>query len=373
MNEQHLHIITHDVPYPADFGGVIDAFYKIKALSKIGIKIKLHCFTNKRSEQLILEEYCETVTYYPRKIIRGFSFKLPYIVASRNDKKLLENLQRDTFPILFEGIHTTYFLYKNKLPGRKIFLRVLNVESIYYTYLAAHEKNIVKRFYYTNEAKLLKKYEYNIANQAIILALSTADKEFFQLTNKAKSIILLPAFLQNNTVSTNIGNGKYCLYHGNLRVNENEKAAVWLVEHVFSKMAIPLIIAGYRPSDALKKIIKKYNHISVVDTPSEKNMQLLVANAQVNILPSFNNTGIKLKLLNALYNGRFCVVNKAGVEGTGLNDLCILAETADDFTEKINHLFVTVFSVKEMQHRSTALKKLYNNEQNARIISEMLS
>ena len=37
MQEQHLHIITHDVPYPADFGGVVDLFYKIKWLSKIGV------------------------------------------------------------------------------------------------------------------------------------------------------------------------------------------------------------------------------------------------------------------------------------------------------------------------------------------------
>ena len=67
------------------------------------------------------------------------------------------------------------------------------------------------------------------------------------------------------------------------------------------------------------------------------------------------------------------MVNKAGVEGSGLNDLCILAETAEDFTEKINHLFTAEFSVKEMQHRSTALNKLYNNEQSARIITDMLS
>ena len=373
MSVQHLHIITHDVPYPANFGGVIDAFYIIKSLSKFGIKIRLHCFTKKRARQPILEEFCETVTYYPRHIITGLSIKVPYIIASRKSKKLLENLRRDNFPILFEGIHTTYWLYKNMLPDRKIFLRILNVESIYYNYLAAHEKNILKGFYYLQEAKLLKKYETAIANKAIILALSIADKEYFQTIHKAKGILFLPAFLPNNALTTLIGKGKYCLYHGNLEVNENEKAAMWLIENIFSRSAMPLVIAGNKPSNSLKKKIQNYHNISLVDTPSELNMQLLVMNAQINIVPSFNNTGIKLKLLNALYNGRYCLVNPAGVEGSGLNELCEVAENDDEFSKKINTLFVQNFTPKEMQYRSTALKKLYNNEQSAQVIIDMLS
>ena len=101
-------------------------------------------------------------------------------------------------------------------------------------------------------------------------------------------------------------------------------------------------------------------------------MQLLIQNAQINILPSFNKTGVKLKLLNALYNGRHCIVNQAGIEGSGLNDLCFIEETADGFIEKIKELFIKPFTVKEMQYRGTALKKLYNNHQNALIISDMI-
>ena len=31
-NDKTLHIICHDVPWPADYGGVGGSFYKIKAL-----------------------------------------------------------------------------------------------------------------------------------------------------------------------------------------------------------------------------------------------------------------------------------------------------------------------------------------------------
>ena len=367
-----VHIITHDVPYPADFGGVIDAFYKIKALHAIGIKIKLHCFLNKRPKQNILENYCESVTYYQRKTVTGISITIPYIVASRRDKKLLENLNKDNFPILFEGIHTTYYLYKNHLNDRKIFLRILNVEYIYYDHLARHEKNILKKLYYSIEAKLLKKYECNIANKATILALSMVDEKIFQTLFDSKSILFLPAFLPENNLNSKYGTGKYCLYHGNLTVNENEKAAIWLIKNVFSKITTAFIIAGFNPSNKLKKLAKFCTNISIVTSPSHVNMQLLVQNAQVNILPSFNKTGVKLKLLNALYNGRHCIVNHAGIEGSGLKNLCFIEENADGFIEKINELFTIPFTAKEMQYRSTALKKLYNNNQNGLIISGMI-
>lgn len=39
-----LHIVAFDVPYPPDYGGVIDIFYKLKSLNDAGCKIYFHCF-----------------------------------------------------------------------------------------------------------------------------------------------------------------------------------------------------------------------------------------------------------------------------------------------------------------------------------------
>ena len=180
MSEQHLHIITHDVPYPADFGGVIDLFYKIISLHKLGVKIHLHCFVSKRSKQEVLNKYCESVNYYKRKKLSGFSLTIPFIVKSRIDKNLLNNLQKDNYPILFEGIHTTYHLHQNLFAWRKVFLRLHNVEHKYYEQLAKIESNFIKKLYYKHEAALLKKYEKSIANKAIIISVSIEDTQFYK-------------------------------------------------------------------------------------------------------------------------------------------------------------------------------------------------
>ena len=129
MSDKKLHIICHDVPWPPNYGGVVDLFYKVKALSEAGIRIKLHCFEYGRGRQKELNKYCEEVHYYERE--RGWkavSVTMPYIVKSRANPLLFENLVKDEDPVLMEGIHCTAFLKPLLDAGRRVFLRLHNVE-----------------------------------------------------------------------------------------------------------------------------------------------------------------------------------------------------------------------------------------------------
>ena len=131
--EKHLHIISFNVPYPADYGGVIDVFYKLPALQALGVKIHLHCFTYGRAEQPELNTYCESVHYYERNIgHKGISNTMPYIVSSRKNEQLHENLLQDDYPIFMEGVHCTYPLLDDRFKNRKCFVRVHNAEYQYY-------------------------------------------------------------------------------------------------------------------------------------------------------------------------------------------------------------------------------------------------
>ena len=71
----------------------------------------------------------------------------------------------------------------------------------------------------------------------------------------------------------------------------------------------------------------------MVSDPSDQELKDIISKAQLHVIPSFNCTGVKLKLLNALFNGRHCVVNAEAVEGTGLKEVCHLAEGAKEFKQ----------------------------------------
>ncbi len=371
--DKHLHIVTHEVPWPADHGGVIDIFYTLKALFDQGVKIHLHCFTKERQPQQELEKYCSSVHYYPRKNNRSsFSLSIPLIVKSRVSEALMANLQKDEYPILLEGIHCTYYLKSGAFDNRKVVVRLFNAEFEYYKQLARIETNLFKKLYYAHESWLLKKYEQGISDKAVFLALSKQDVGIYQQVFKAPNIYYLPVFLPYTLTIGAAGKGCFCLYHGNLSINENEEAAIWLLQNVFSKLNLPFVIAGKNPSEKLQKLAHDHQHTCLVANPSGKEMQDMIQKAHIHVLPSFNNTGIKLKLLNAVFNGRHCLVNKAGVDGSGLEGYCHIAEDAVSFREKIETLYKLPFTEQEIERRQGLLQTVYNNETNARELMTFL-
>lgn len=371
--DKQLHIVTHDVPWPADYGGVVDLFYKIKTLHSMGIAIHLHCFTQGRMPQQELDKYCATVSYYKReKNIRSFSLKIPFIVNSRKNAELLTALKNDNHPVLLEGIHCSYYLYASELGNRRVILRLHNVEFEYYRQLAKNETNLFKKAYFLLESRLLKKYEAAIANKTTIIAVSEQDVNLYKTAFGAKDIQHLPVFIPYTLATGKEGKGCFCLYHGNLSINENENAALWLLENVFTRTGLPLVIAGKGPSKKLEHAVHLQKNTCLVANPSDKEMQDLIAKAQINILPSFNNTGVKLKLLNALFNGRFCLVNPKGAEGSGLETACSIARSADEFLKAIEELYQLDFKEEEIEKRNGLLQRLYNNESNAKKLIELI-
>ncbi len=370
--EKHLHIISLDVPYPVDYGGVFDLFYKLPALQNEGVKIHLHCFDNGRGKQKELDKYCFSVNYYKRlKGHQGISTTLPYIVATRRSETLLNNLLKDDYPIFMEGVHCTYPLTDERFVNRKKFVRQHNVEHTYYRHLYETSGSIAKKAYYWLESKLLLSYEKEIVNKATFWGVSKKDVADYKQLG-CTNIDFLPLYLPEWTVQGGLGKGNFCLYHGNLGVDENEKAAIWLLEEVFSTLEVPLVVAGKDPSGKLKVLAYKKPHTCLVENPSEKEMQDLIGKAHLNVLPSFNATGIKLKLINSLFNGRHCLVNAATAEGTGLESACYQAETAEEMKFAIESLYSQPFTVDDLHQRHKLLDKMFDNNANARQMVEWI-
>ena len=368
--DYHAHIISFDVPYPANYGGVIDVFYRVKALSEAGVKVHLHCFEYGRGKAEVLDR-CHEVKYYKRDTSFWKQLRRePYVVASRRSEALIQDLLKDDYPILCEGLHTTAVLTDHRLKNRRIFVRTHNVEHDYYRLLAESEPTLWKRWFYRMESRKLKRYEPVLKKASGIFAISQADTDYFNA--QYGHAVLVPGFSALSRVCSETGRGDYVLYHGNLSVAENKKAAEWLVKNVFSVLDIPCVVAGLNPSDSLLKLCERYSNVSLKANLDDAEMMDLIRNAQVNVMVTDQPTGLKLKLLNALYNGRFCLVNDDMVRGTALGSLCVVAETPEQFIAEIKRLMGEDFTEDDIVERDEALKELYQNEKNAQIIIDSI-
>lgn len=365
---KYLHIVCLDTPWPADYGGAIDMMNRIILFKKAGVSIHLHYFSyNERGMPNELNQFCEKISVYERKkVVKSFSSSLPYIVASRIDEELIRNLNNDNHPVLLEGLHCTGILPYLQLQNRKLVVRMHNEESVYYRELARAERSVFKKLYFLRESRLIRKYTRQLPKECIYACISQEDVGAFQNDYRLPHVTYLPAFPNWQQVRGEEGMGSLCLYHGNLSVPENEKAAIWLLKNVFWKIRKPFVIAGKKPTRRLQKMAGLCQHTCLIADPSESEMNDLVRKAHINVLPCFNHsvTGIRLKLLHALFEGRHCVVNEPMIKGTGLEGACHTGTTANAIASIIVQLYHQPFTREEIMVREKLLGDHYNNNEN---------
>jgi hypothetical protein len=376
MTEKSLHIVSFNVPYPADYGGVIDVFFRLKALANNHVKIILHAFEYGKKPAPELEKYCEKVYYYKRKtgIFSQFSF-LPYIVYSRKNKNLLANLQKNDYPILFEGLHTCYYIHHPSLKNRLKLVRAHNIEHLYYKGLAINTNSFRDKLFFTLEAFRLKKYEKQLQHADYILSLSSTEKSYFEEKYGKEKTVYLPLFsplpekiILSETIKP------YILYHGDLSTPENQQAVRFLIQQLASKDThLSWIFAGKNPDISLLKEAEKQDNVSIQANPEEEVLVQLIREAAVNFLYTNQVSGVKLKLLKALSNGHHCLVNQEMVMGSGLEELCrIIPEEPEKILALIRTCFHETLPANEVIKREKLLYQLYNNDKNAKRIISLL-
>lgn len=357
-----IHLISFDIPYPANYGGAIDVFHKIRCLKNAGVSITLHCFQyGQRKPEPELEKYCEKVYYYPRSlsIFNQFSI-LPFNVKSRISSDLKTNLLKDKHPILFEVLHSCYLLNAPELKDRLKIYRHSNIEHDYFIELAKSEKSIFKKLYLRIEAFKLKHFEQQINHASCILSVSEKDLLYFKQHYPKVPSYYLPSFNDSDSISSKTGKGGYILYHGNLGISENYQAAEWLIKNVFSKIQTPVIIAGLNPPSHIKNLASSFSNISLIANPDTIAMTKLISEAHIHCLYTNQSTGLKLKLLNVLFNGRFVVANHPMLAGTQLQGAVSIADDADQFVTQINALMHKDFEQSHISEREEILKPYLN-------------
>lgn len=370
-----LHVVSFDIPYPANYGGVIVIFNQIKALQEQGVKVILHCFQyGDRSPQPELAKYCHEVYYYKRSrnLVYQASF-LPFIMATRDSSALLKRLRKDPYPVLFEGMHTCALVWNKKLRSKQKLVRMHNVEWQYYESLAnlSATTNVLEKVYYFTESIKLQRIEPKVVLHADeIITLSSNDEAYYRAMKPNTHYI--PAFHPNTTVQSQSGRGEYVLFHGKLSVPDNDRAAIWLIQEVFKDLNIPFVIAGMEPSGRLRELIDRYDHITLVENPDEQKMNDLLQKAQINLLVSFQTAGVKLKLINALFRGRFCIVNDLMVSGSGLDNLCHVRNSASAIRQTVEALINAPFEENRINERRAVLETTYSNAENARKLIELI-
>lgn len=367
-----LHVVSLDVPSPPSYGGVIDIYYRLKTLTELGAKIHLHCFQYGRKPITNPSPLCEQIYYYPRRTgLCSALTRKPYITYSRRSSELLQNLLAIDAPILFEGIHCCQYLNHPGLKERKKLVRCHNIEHTYYYHLAKASKKPIEKVYFAIESMRLRRFEPILRYASSLLAISPKECQYFRKRYPEVETLWLSAFHGldfSQEVCT--ASAPFFLFHGNLAVAENERAALELIP-LAKDLQAPLIIAGSNPSRKLKKASLIAN-VSLEENPSKERMDSLIAEATAHLLVTHQATGVKLKLLHALYRGRAVICNPQMVLGTGLENATIVVNSPLELVEKANLLLVDSASAVPKDFRERLLKPHYSDLENGKRLLNLI-
>jgi alpha-N-acetylglucosamine transferase len=227
-----------------------------------------------------------------------------------------------------------------------------------------NETNWWKKLYFKIEAWRLKKFEKIISYSNVILTVSEMDALYFSNQYAKNKVVNITSFHENDILTAEPGMGNYILFHGNLSVAENIEAARFLIENIANKCNHKFVIAGLNPSIKLIECASKYTNVSIVENPSDAEMNKLMHEAQIHFLYTNQTTGLKLKLINALYKGRFILLNDKMLHGVDASQQCVVANNSTDFILKINELMNQDFTIEKQKQRQFFLNQRFNNEQN---------
>jgi len=251
-------------------------------------------------------------------------------------------------------------------------VRTHNIEHLYYRNLAANERNPFRKLFYTTEARKLERYEGVLARASLLLTISPGDTEYFH--SKYNNAIFVGPFHPANKCSVSDGKGNYVLLHGDFSTAENNAAAHYILSKIAPRWDYRTILAGKRPSEGLLRMASRMRHVKVVSNPSQSQMNELISNAQVCLLNASQPSGMKLKLINALFCGRHIVVSEPVVAGTSLENLCNIARSTDEWISLTDNLMRQEFTPEMRRERDLALLRIADNNANAeRIVRSVLN
>ncbi|MGB3080576.1 MAG: hypothetical protein WBB31_15960 [Saprospiraceae bacterium] len=365
-----LHIVSFGVPFPANYGGAIDVWNRVRALHQQGLRIMLHCFVyGSFKPHDAIREVVEEVHYYPRIAWPAIlSPGQPYIVASRRNPLLLARLKKDYAPVLFEGIHTTG--YVDELKDRKLLLRAHNIEHQYYAGLARESQRFAYLFF-QREALALERYENNKARSFnAVFAISKEDKAWYDA--KGSNCIFSPVFHGFEAMDVPSGRGQYLLYQGDLSVEINQKSLLEVLKNIPPEDNYPIVVAGRSGDQGFEQKLMKYPNIQREIDVTSGRMSELIRDAQVIIIHSRHPAGMKVKIFPALYQGRFIAANENSLTHTYLDKALHIYPLVQNLGSLLKKLWPLEFSSSHQAERASILSQLPSDQEKAKEIIKYL-
>ncbi|WP_314591375.1 glycosyltransferase family 4 protein [Paenibacillus terrigena] len=341
-------VVCSDFPYPADHGGRVDTWGRIKVLAELGWTIHLVVCGKQMptpSDMNVVYRYVEDIKLCERRSkLVDLLYLVPMQVQSRNELRYV-NIDEDYDYVLLEGDYVYPILKNPLIKHANAILRVHNDEAVYFKALARSTTNRIHKLYYHMESskfrilqkKMLKKVDK-------YLFISNKEFETFQTLYPTTKSLFLPPPVTKETFLESSFESKQVVFIGSLFMPNNREAIQWYLEHIHPLMLkepeYKFIVAGNSRKQGLSWL-EGYDMTNVIVHDTPEDLDDIYKQGYLFVNPMQNGAGVKLKTIEAIQNGLPVISTSIGCEGTGLvdNEHIMVADSPEEFYLRIKLLF----------------------------------
>jgi hypothetical protein len=285
------------------YGGILEVQGQIENALKYDLQVIVYAWSKKGlyNANPIQIPGVQFHTFARKKIKIYLTKRIPYIISSRRSKVAEHKSAVQRGMVLINGPHCSGIYHpKNAI------LRLHNPESIYYKSLAVRS-NGMRSLYLRWESRRLREWEKKLAKEwnGEVWSLTSTDSDYWnQMSPLSKSKVVGPMKTFIFNIPQSKPNKKILLVPGKFSVIENENAALISL----NSQDWEIIWAGHGASSNLK--IKGASRVKYIDSPNDEYISKLFSDAQAVLVHADHKLGIKIKLIQALYQARFIIAHE---------------------------------------------------------------
>ena len=372
--------LTPTLPFPAVSGGVIKSNKVIHFLSD-KYELSIACLL-KNDDAIHAADFLKTI-----QLTDFISVELNVPRTAKN--LILSNLQgiplnlyRNKSTAFKEKINAVIYQYDvvfcdhyvmfQYIPAGykgKIILHEHNCEYLIWKRYSAIEENLLKRIALLNQAYRIKKYEQEICKKATVILAAPNDIDELVKIGADKTKFLETYHLGDDNLlnEPNLNfdkTEKALLYIGTLSWEANIDGLVWFYNEIWQKIKqqhpdIKLYIVGKKPDARLKAMAEK--DAAIILTGFVEDVEPYLQKARLFITPLRFGSGIKVKVVNALYRGIPCVTTSIGTEGLKVKDgeHIFIKDNPTAYAEAINLLLTNKEIWEKISTNSREIARQY--------------
>jgi glycosyltransferase involved in cell wall biosynthesis len=303
-------------------------------------------------------------------LFRGDAYNIQRFVSPDFEKLLSGILRENEFDIVqLEGLYLLpYLLVIRKFSKAKIVLRAHNIEHLIWERNSKMAKPGAKKWYLQNLAARMKEFEiYNLNSCDALVPITNVDAARFVELGCKLPLHTCPVGVNlNGMEEVNETEPLTLCYIGSLDWTPNVEGLEWFLESVWPKVSqqfpeLKFFIAGrnFPPEFPSKE------YACVESVGEVENSRAFIRSKSMMVVPLFSGSGMRVKIIEAMAEGRPVVSTAVGAEGINAVDGAhlLLADTPDAFARQIKRLIKDRDEARRMgSHARAFVKENYDNK-----------